>query len=89
MKKKLLIHNGSISIGGQEKMLMEFLSVLNPEKYEILLLIEQNIGEEDNYIAEIPKWIGYSFLTSENFSRSLEKNRNSKNPLKKFGIHIF
>lgn len=83
MKKRLLIHNGSISIGGQEKMLMEFLRVLNPEKYEILLLIEQNIGEEDNYIAEIPKWIGYSFLTSENFSRSLEKNRNSKNPLKR------
>ena len=57
MKKKLLIHNGSISIGGQEKMLIEFLKVLNPEKYEVLLLIEQNIGKDKNYVDEIPEWI--------------------------------
>lgn len=83
MKKRILIHNGSISIGGQEKMLMEFLRVLKPEKYEVLLLIEQNIGEEKNYIAEIPKWIRYSFLTSKNFSEKLERSRRSKNPLKR------
>ena len=83
MKKRLLIHNGTISIGGQEKMLVEFLKLLNPDKYEVLLLIEQNIGTDKSYISEIPKWIGYSFLTSESFSKSLEKNRNSKNPLKR------
>lgn len=83
MKKRLLIHNGSISIGGQEKMLVEFLKALSPEKYEILLLVEQNIGDEKSYIEEIPKWIRYSFLTSQNFSRGLEKSRHSKNPLKR------
>lgn len=83
MKKRLLVHNGSISIGGQEKMLVEFLKALSPEKYEILLLVEQNIGDEKSYIEEIPKWIRYSFLTSQNFSRSLEKSRHSKNPLKR------
>lgn len=83
MKKRLLVHNGSISIGGQEKMLVEFLKALSPEKYEILLLVEQNIGDEKSYIEEIPKWIRYSFLTSQNFSRSLEKSRHSKNPMKR------
>lgn len=83
MKKRLLIHNGSISIGGQEKMLVEFLKALSPEKYEILLLVEQNIGDKENYIEEIPEWIRCSFLTSQNFSRSLEKSRHSKNPLKR------
>lgn len=83
MKKRLLIHNGSISIGGQEKMLVEFLKALSPEKYEILLLVEQNIGDEKSYIEEIPEWIRYSFLTSQNCSRSLEKSRHSKNPLKR------
>lgn len=83
MKKRLLIHNGSISIGGQEKMLVEFLKALSPEKYEILLLVEQNIGDEKSYIEEIPEWIRYSFLTAQNFSRSLEKSRHSKNPLKR------
>lgn len=83
MKKRLLVHNGSISIGGQEKMLVEFLKALSPEKYEILLLVEQNIGDEKSYIEEIPEWIRDSFLTSQNFSRSLEKSRHSKNPLKR------
>lgn len=83
MKKRLLIHNGSISIGGQEKMLVEFSKALSPEKYEILLLVEQNIGDEKSYIEEIPEWIRYSFLTSQNLSRSLEKSRHSKNPLKR------
>lgn len=83
MKKKLLIHNGSISIGGQEKMLIEFLKVLNPEKYEVLLLIEQNIGKDKNYVDEIPEWIRYSFLTSKNLIEKLENNRRSKNPFKR------
>lgn len=83
MKRKLLIHNGSISIGGQEKMLIEFLKVLNPEKYEVLLLIEQNIGKDKNYVDEIPEWIRYSFLTSKNLTEKLENNRRSKNPFKR------
>ena len=62
MKKRLLIHNGSISIGGQEKMLVEFLKALSPEKYEILLLVEQNIG--DKKIRKRGKSYGYSSLCS-------------------------
>lgn len=67
----------------KKKMLVEFLKALSPEKYEILLLVEQNIGDEKSYIEEIPEWIRYSFLTSQNFSRGLEKSRHSKNPLKR------
>lgn len=83
MSKRLIIHNGSISIGGQEKMLVEFLKTLNPKKYDVLLLIEQNLGKEKSYLNEIPKWINYSFLTSEGLSIELEKNKISKNPLRK------
>lgn len=83
MRKKLLIHNGNISIGGQEKMLMEFLNVLDSKKYEILLLIEENNGKRNDYIDRIPKWIDYKFLTTEEFMNKIEKYQGSKNFLEK------
>lgn len=83
MKKKLLIHNGNISIGGQEKMLMEFLNILDSKKYEILLLIEENNGKRNDYIDRIPKWIDYKFLTTEEFMNKIEKYQSSKNFLEK------
>lgn len=83
MKKKLLIHNGNISIGGQEKMLMEFLNILDSKKYEILLLIEENNGKRNDYIDRIPKWVDYKFLTTEEFMNKIEKYQSSKNFLEK------
>lgn len=83
MKKRLIIHNGNISIGGQEKMLVEFLKLLDSEKYEVLLLIEENNGKRNDYINEIPKWIEYKFLTTQDFMEKLEKNKKSKNFVKK------
>ena len=83
MRKRLLIHNGNISIGGQEKMLMEFLNILDSKKYEILLLIEENNGKRNDYIDRIPKWIDYKFLTTEEFMNKIEKYQGSKNFLKK------
>ncbi|WP_349763397.1 glycosyltransferase [Fusobacterium sp. SYSU M8D902] len=83
MKRKLIVHNGNISIGGQEKMLIEFLKLLDPQKYEVLLLIEENNGKRNDYIDEIPKWVEYKFLTTERFMSWIEKNKKSKNPLRK------
>lgn len=83
MRKKLLIHNGNISIGGQEKMLMEFLNILDSKKYEVLLLIEENNGERNDYLDRIPKWVDYKFLTTEEFMNKIEKYQGSKNFLGK------
>lgn len=79
MKKRLIIHNGNISIGGQEKMLIEFLNILDPTKYEVLLLIEENKGKNNDYIDEIPKWIDYKFLTSEKLMEDINILKNKKN----------
>lgn len=83
MRKRLLIHNGNISIGGQEKMLMEFLNILDSKKYEILLLIEENNGKRNDYIDRIPRWVDYKFLTTEEFMNKIEKYQGSKNFLEK------
>ncbi|MCF2640074.1 glycosyltransferase [Fusobacterium varium] len=79
MKKRLIIHNGNISIGGQEKMLIEFLNILDPTKYEVLLLIEENKGKNNDYIDEIPKWVDYKFLTSEKLMEDISLLKNKKN----------
>jgi glycosyltransferase involved in cell wall biosynthesis len=79
LKKRLIIHNGNISIGGQEKMLIEFLNILDPTKYEVLLLIEENKGKNNDYINEIPKWINYKFLTSEKLMEDISLLKNKKN----------
>ncbi|WP_410209043.1 glycosyltransferase [Fusobacterium sp.] len=83
MKKKLIIHNGNLDIGGQEKMLIQLLNTLDPNKYEVLLLIEENKGEKNIYLKDIPKWINYKFLTSEKFMMKLEKSKECKNLLGK------
>ncbi|WP_300452427.1 glycosyltransferase [Fusobacterium sp.] len=79
MKKRLIIHNGNISIGGQEKMLIEFLNILDSTKYEVLLLIEENKGKNNDYIDEIPKWVDYKFLTSEKLMEDISLLKNKKN----------
>lgn len=79
LKKKIIIHNGNISIGGQEKMLIEFLNILDSTKYEILLLIEENKGKHNDYINQIPSWIKYEFLTSEKLLETIEMQKNKKN----------
>lgn len=86
--KKILIHNGNISIGGQEKMLIEFLNILDPMKYEVLLLIEEDNGERNDYIDLIPSWVKYRFLTSKNFMSKIEKSKKSKNILSKLYYSI-
>lgn len=88
MRKNLIIHNGNISIGGQEKMLIELLKLLNSEKYNILLLIEENNGIRNDYINEIPSWVEYKFLTSEKFMKKLENTKKNRNFISKFYYSI-
>lgn len=60
-------------------MLIEFLNILDPTKYEVLLLIEENKGKNNDYIDEIPKWINYKFLTSEKLMEDINTLKNKKN----------
>lgn len=83
MKKKLGIHTGNISIGGQEKMLVEFLKILSPEKYEIELYIEEDKGDKNYYEKEIPSYVHYQFLTDKSFMEKLLNLKKSRNPIKK------
>lgn len=78
MKKRITIHTGNISIGGQEKMMVEFLKILSPKKYDINLFIEEDKGEENYYQKDIPEYVNYKFLTSKKFMDSLLEQKKSR-----------
>ncbi|MGL5278834.1 MAG: glycosyltransferase [Cetobacterium sp.] len=83
IRKKIIIQTGSLRIGGQEKMLSELLKVIDSEKYQVLLLIEENCGQHNVYEKNIPSSIEYRFLTSKIFMEKLERFKKSKNPIYK------
>lgn len=76
--KKIIIHTGSLTVGGQEKMLSELLKILNYEKHEILLLIEEDYGDKNIYEKNIPNCVTYKFLTPKKFMQKLEKYKKNK-----------
>lgn len=58
-KKKLLIRIGSLRHGGAEKVLVNFLKNLPPDKYEVDLLLNLYSGL---YIKEVPSWVNLHYL---------------------------
>ncbi|MGG7439442.1 glycosyltransferase [Chryseobacterium arthrosphaerae] len=58
-KKKLLIRIGSLRHGGAEKVLVNFLKNLPPDKYEVDLLVNLYSGL---YIKEVPSWVNLHYL---------------------------
>ena len=52
MKKKILITNGHLRIGGVEKSLVNFLRAIDYSRYDVDLLLFEGTGE---YLSEVPK----------------------------------
>lgn len=67
-------------MGGAEKIAMNYLNLLNEsDNYEILLLINEDNGENGNVlINRIPKNIKYKFVIEKNIVEKLNKYRNLK-----------
>lgn len=86
-KKNIIIHTGNISVGGQEKMMIEFLKILSPEKYNITLLIEEDKDHENHYEKYIPNYVKYYFLTSKEFIKKLLLQKHNKFKKKKIHCH--
>ena len=65
MKKKIIFHNGSLRMGGIERILVEVLQNIDLKKFEIELLIEDEFKEENIFEKDIPKDIKISYLRPE------------------------
>lgn len=82
-RENIIIATGNLGIGGQEKMLTEFLKLLSPERYNTLLLVEEDKGEENHYMGEIPSHVQVKFLTTLKFMESVKKYQKRKDFLSK------
>ncbi|MBM6823121.1 glycosyltransferase, partial [Fusobacterium mortiferum] len=65
-KKKILFYNGSLRMGGIERVLIEVLQNLDLNKYEIDLVIEDGIRSLNVFEKDIPESIKLYYLKSEN-----------------------
>lgn len=64
-KKKILFYNGSLRMGGIERVLIEVLQNLDLNKYEIDLVIEDGISNLNVFEKDIPDSIKLCYLKSE------------------------
>ena len=89
MKKKVIFHSGSLRMGGLERVLVEVLQNIDLDKFEIKLLIEDDLPKENIFEKDIPKEIEITYLISENILHKTQKLRaNKKNILSKIGYNI-
>lgn len=63
--KNLVIRSGSLRMGGLERVLIEMIQNLNFNKYRVSLLIEDDSGEENIFLKDIPKEIDLYFIKSK------------------------
>lgn len=66
MKKKILICSNTLCIGGIEKSLINLLKLINYEKYEVDLILENNIGELKSELPKNVNVIEYQVSDSKN-----------------------
>lgn len=82
LKKKILFYNGSLRMGGIERVLVEVLQNLDKDKYEIDLVIEDGIRSLNVFEKDIPKYINLYYLKSEELIQKTDWYRQRrKNPL--------
>ena len=68
MKKKILFINGHLNVGGVEKSLVDILQHMDYEKFEVDLLLLEELGD---YIGELPKQVNVHLASLENTYGSL------------------
>lgn len=72
MRKKIIFRSGSLRMGGLERVLIEVLQIIDKEKYDITLVIDDDCGEDNIFEKDIPSSIPYYFLKSQELMKKTE-----------------
>ncbi len=68
MKKKILIMMNNMRIGGVEKALLNILTVIDKDKFDITILFIRKDGE---YLKEIPSWVKIEEIEISDLERNI------------------
>ena len=71
---KVLVLHGHLSMGGEERVLLNVLKNLVELNYDVDLLITWNHGKNNLFENEIPEKVKYEFL----FKKSGKENKRKK-----------
>ena len=52
--KTIVISSGDLTMGGLQKVLVEYLKLIDKNKYRIVLLIANDYGKKNLFLEEIP-----------------------------------
>ena len=89
MKKKVLFYNGSLRMGGIERVLVEVLQNLDRSNLDIDLVIEDGIRSLNIFEKDIPKDIKLCYLKPEEIIKKTDFYRqNRKNPFYKIMYNL-
>lgn len=69
-KKKILFYTSGIGLGGVEKVLLEILGLLDKEKFDIKVALQNE--NENLFESEIPKEVSYKYMLSQKTINKLE-----------------
>lgn len=90
MKKHILFSSGSLKMGGLERVLVEYLNVIDKNKYKITLFILSDFGVLDVFRKDIPEYIDIRFLKPEKLvTRTAYLKHNKKNVFNKMLYNIY
>lgn len=89
MKKKVIFYNGSLRMGGIERVLVEVLQNLDRNNLDIDLVIEDGIRSLNVFEKDIPKDIKLYYLKPEEIIKKTDFYRqNRKNPFYKIMYNL-
>lgn len=71
MKKKILFMIINMNIGGTEKALLNMLSEIDKEKYDVTILMLEEYG---GFLNDIPEWVNIKYLENYNEIKSILNN---------------
>ena len=64
--KTIVISSGDLTMGGLQKVLVEYLKLIDKNKYRIVLLIANDYGKKNLFLEEIPKNVEIQFVRPYN-----------------------
>lgn len=77
MKKKLLFYIDSLMLGGEQKIAIDYIKVLEQD-YDITLVVNQDLGEDNFFLSSLPSTHSPQFVVEEETMKQLDfykKNR--------------
>jgi len=77
-RRKVVFYNGSLRMGGIERVLIEVLKHIDRDKYEISLVIEDGLLSENVFEKEVPSEIPITYLKPEEIIRKTMALKNGR-----------